>query len=92
MEKNKGGRPFGSKTATPYRTALMMELASRGEDFKELRRIARANINKALEGDTQASREIADRTDGKPAQQMNINSTVDATVQVITGVPQPDAD
>lgn len=67
-----------------------MELAAAGEDHKALRRIAKSLIAKASGGDLQAINALADRTDGKPAQQHNVEQAVDAVVQVITGVPQPD--
>ena len=45
-----------------------MELKAAGEDHKSLRRIARAVISKAEDGDIQAIKEIADRLDGKVPQ------------------------
>lgn len=45
-----------------------MELAAAGEDGKALRLIAQKLIEKASEGDMQAIKELADRTDGKVAQ------------------------
>ena len=61
---NPGGRP----KEKPFREALLMELKSAGEDHKTLRRIARAVISKAEDGDIQAIKEIADRLDGKVPQ------------------------
>ena len=45
-----------------------MELKAAGEDHKALRAIARALIAKATDGDMQAIKELADRTDGKVPQ------------------------
>lgn len=45
-----------------------MELAAVGDDSKALRMIAAKLIEKAAEGDMQAIKELADRTDGKVAQ------------------------
>jgi len=45
-----------------------MELAAAGKDHKALRAIARQLITKATEGDMQAIKELADRTDGKVPQ------------------------
>lgn len=45
-----------------------MQLKEAGDDHKALRIIAAKLIEKAQEGDMQAIKELADRTDGKPAQ------------------------
>lgn len=63
-----GNANSGRKQEKPFRDALRMELAAAGEDGKALRKIARALIDKAGEGDMQAIKEIADRVDGKVAQ------------------------
>jgi hypothetical protein len=55
----------------PYRDALRMEIAS-AEDFKDLRSIARAHLEKARSGDMAAIKELADRLDGKPAQDSSV--------------------
>ena len=63
------GRPKGSENKDkPFRTALRMEIAASENDLPELRRIAKALIAKAADGDVQAIREIADRLDGKVPQ------------------------
>ncbi|HEX2351147.1 MAG TPA: DUF5681 domain-containing protein [Xanthobacteraceae bacterium] len=66
------GNPIGKKPGTlkekPYRDALRMEIAA-AEDFKDLRSIARAHLEKARSGDIAAIKELADRLDGKPAQE-----------------------
>jgi hypothetical protein len=49
-----------------------MELAAAGEDHKRLRAIARKLLDKAESGDMQAIKEVADRTDGKPAQESTV--------------------
>ena len=46
-----------------------MELAAAGTDGKALRIIAHTLIVKAGTGDVAAIREVADRLDGKPAQE-----------------------
>lgn len=60
--------PRGQQRDKPFRDALRMEIAAAGEDHKALRRVARALIDKAADGDVPAIKEIADRLDGKPAQ------------------------
>ena len=65
----RSGRKFGSKTKIkPFLEALQMELAEQGPDHKALRRISKALIEKAAQGDTTAIRELADRIDGKVPQ------------------------
>lgn len=62
-------RPKGAQNKDkPFREALRMELAEAGDNHKALRRVARALIAKAAEGDVQAIKEIGDRLDGKPSQ------------------------
>ena len=62
------GRPVGSlNRQKPFADALRMEICA-GNDPRQLRAIARKLLERALEGDLQAIREIADRLDGKPAQ------------------------
>jgi hypothetical protein len=51
---------------TRARAALRMEIAA-VEDFKDLRSIARAHLEKARSGDIAAIKELAARLDGKPA-------------------------
>jgi len=63
-----GNANSGPKREKPFRDALLMELLTAGEDHKTLRRIARAVISKAEQGDIQAIKEIADRMDGKVPQ------------------------
>jgi hypothetical protein len=69
------GNPKGKKPGTlkekPYRDALRMEIAA-AEDFKDLRAIARAHLEKARSGDVAAIKELADRLDGKPAQDSSV--------------------
>ena len=70
------GNPAGKKPGTlkekPYRDALRMEIAA-AEDLKVLRAIARAHLEKARSGDMAAIRELADRLDGRPAQESNVS-------------------
>ena len=48
-----------------------MEIAAAGEDKKALRAVAAALLEKAMAGDLPAIKELADRTDGKVAQQIS---------------------
>lgn len=63
-----GNANSGRKQEKPFRDALRMELAAAGDDSKALRLVAQALIAKAMDGDMQAIKELADRTDGKVPQ------------------------
>jgi len=60
--------PRGQQRDKPFRDALRMEIASAGEDHKALRAVAVALLGKAMMGDVQAIKELADRLDGKVPQ------------------------
>jgi len=63
------GRPKGSENKDkPFRGALYLEIAATGGKHKELRKVARALLGKAADGDVSAIKEVADRLDGKVAQ------------------------
>ena len=77
---NPGGRPKDK----PFADALRMELAAAGEDHKALRLIARNLIDLAQKAELTALpaiNAIADRMDGKPAQEstVTIDDKRDAT-------------
>lgn len=64
-------RPVGSENKDkPFRDALRLEIAAaqNEDDFRSLRKIARALLASASEGKVDAIKEIADRMDGKVAQ------------------------
>lgn len=63
-----GNANSGRRQEKPFRDALRIELLAAGDDSKVLRQIARALIDKASDGDLQAIKELADRTDGKVPQ------------------------
>ena len=68
MEEGNLTNPHGNPGKDKLlRTALLMELKSKGEDMPELRQIARNCIDLALKSEAWAVKEIADRLDGKPA-------------------------
>ena len=58
----------------PFAEALRMEIAKAGTDHKRLRAIAAVLLDKAEAGDIQAIVQIADRLDGKPAQDMTVTT------------------
>ena len=57
MAWNKGqsGNPKGRATEKPFADALRMEIKAAGSDHKQLRLIARKLLDKAAEGDMQAT-------------------------------------
>lgn len=68
FKKGQSGNPRGRATEKPFRDALRLELAEASGNQKRLREIAKALMDKAATGDTQAIREFADRLDGKVPQ------------------------
>jgi hypothetical protein len=78
-----GNQNSGRKQEKPFRDALRMELAAAGDDGRALRLIAQKLIEKAQEGDMQAIKELADRTDGKVAQAIIGGDEDDNPVNVI---------
>lgn len=73
FRKGQSGNPGGRAKARPAKTALMMELSSAGDNVKELREIMRQVIEQAKAGEAWAVQFIADRLDGKPSQQVDLN-------------------
>jgi len=63
-----GNKNSGRKQEKPFRDALRMQLAEAGDDHQALRLVASKLIEKAQDGDMQAIKELADRTDGKAVQ------------------------
>ncbi len=82
--------PRGQQRDKPFRDALRMEIADAGGDFKRLRRIAVALLEKAESGDVQAIKEIGDRLDGKVAQAIIGDDSEDpvSVRTIVTGVPR----
>lgn len=70
MGFQKGNKLGGRRKEKQAFEALSMEIAA---DPKRMRRIARALLNKAEEGDMPAIKEVFDRLDGKPAQTVDMN-------------------
>ena len=72
FQKGQSGNPGGEPKVKPFRDALRMELASANDPVdvpkRSLRSIARALIDRALQEDISAIKEIGDRIDGKVTQ------------------------
>lgn len=84
FEKGKSGNPGGRPKDKPFAEALRMEIAAAGDDHKALRAIAKNLINLAQKKELAALpaiNAIADRLDGKPAQEstVTIDDKRDAT-------------
>jgi hypothetical protein len=67
-----GTKNSGRRQEKPFADALRMEIAAAGEDHKKLRAIARKLLDKAEDGELQAIAMLADRLDGRPRQQMDL--------------------
>ena len=81
------GAPIGNTNATKNRPwAEAINRALLAEDGKKLRALADRIIDKALEGDVSALREVGDRVDGKPAQELQHSG------DVIVRIAQTDAE
>ena len=77
-----GGAPLGNKNATknrPWTEAINRALVA--EDGKKLRAIAEKLIERALDGDVPALKEIGDRLEGKPAQALTVAGDPDNPMQ-----------
>ena len=85
--KGTSGNPQGRPRRGALTEALKAQLASDDSDGRTVaEQIAAALIKRALRGDVRAIREIADRTEGRPRQQFNI----DASATFSGGSPQYD--
>lgn len=54
------------------------------QDGYKLRQIAEAIIAKAIDGDMMAARELLDRFDGKPKQQVEVSGDVENPLAILT--------
>jgi hypothetical protein len=83
------GAPFGNKNAAKSRLveqAIIRELKQRdleAGDGETLRKMAAAQVDKALAGDGLAFDKVADRLDGKPAQQVQLSGDENAPLKII---------
>ena len=74
--------PLGNKNAVknrPWSEAINRALLA--DDGKRLRGIAEKIVTLAEGGDVQALKEIGDRLDGKPAQQVQLSGDADAPLR-----------
>ena len=79
------GAPFGNKNGAKQRLveqALIREIKQRDlkdGDGETLRRIAAAQVDRALQGDPLGFDRVADRLEGKPKQQNEISGELNVT-------------
>jgi hypothetical protein len=79
FKKGETGNPSGRPKLTRLTEALREQLAETLPDAPErtiAEAIARALIREAVGGNVQAAREIADRTEGKPKQSIDVDLQV----------------
>lgn len=76
FKKGETGNPNGRPKLTRLTDALRQQLAETSPDATEetqAEAIARTLIREAISGNVQAAREIADRTEGKPMQKVDLD-------------------
>ena len=77
MANGKAGAPKGNTNGSKnkiWSDALKLELAG-NRNAGKLRKLAKALIEEALDGNIQAMKELGDRLEGKPAQAIDMNIT-----------------
>lgn len=73
-KKGQSGNPIGRQSEKPFLDALKIALKEPAEDGRpKLRKIAQQLVSAAVLGKDWAIQQVADRLDGKPAQESNIN-------------------
>lgn len=92
FEPGKSGNPGGRPVTKPWADAIKRALARRADDDgRSLNGLADRLLDKALEGDMSALKELGDRLDGKPAQ--TIAGDADAPLvfeKIIRQIVRPD--
>lgn len=77
-----GGRPPKERS---FANMLNIALTAKGETGEtKLREVAEVLVSKALEGEGWAIKEVADRTDGKPMQQVELSGTIQSRINSMT--------
>lgn len=94
FQPGKSGNPGGRPKAKPFQDALLIEAlsAERGEPCEALPGSLRWNARQLLtQGDVQSIKELADRLDGKPSQQLELEHSGGVNY-VVSGEPVSEAD
>jgi len=75
----------GRKSSKDFSDMLRIAVKeAQGAGGNKLRKVADALVSKAIEGDVPAIREIADRLEGKVAQQVDLKGEIESTVKFVT--------
>lgn len=74
----------GQQRDKPFRDALRLAIASAEDNPRQLRKLAEKLFDKALEGDVQAIKEVADRLDGKVPQAVGGSDELGPIENVVT--------
>lgn len=78
FQKGQSGNPNGRpKSSKLFNDMLRLAINGADGDMAELRKIADKLVEKAVAGDIQAIKEVADRLDGKPHQSTDTKVSVD---------------
>jgi hypothetical protein len=85
---NPAGRGVGEK---PFRNALLASLKKADGDAEKIQLVADKLVANAINGDTTAIREIADRLDGKPAQAVDVSGDDSRIIVEIRRFDRPDS-
>ena len=78
----RSGNPGGRPKSKDFAEALRIELNEADGDTTKLRKLAAKLVQIGMDGDLNAIREIADRIDGKPTQDVGVEVQEDRTVTV----------
>jgi hypothetical protein len=82
--KGQSGNKNGRGSDKPWRDALMLAINEVGPDKqKKLRAIAQKLVERAMDGEVPALKEIGDRLDGKPGQQIALTGVDEGPIQVV---------
>jgi len=68
FKPGQSGNPNGRPKSKPFKEAIQRALTEAGDDKASLQAVATALVDKAMQGDVPAIKEIADRLDGKVPQ------------------------
>lgn len=82
--------PVGPKSDKIWRDAIMRAVKREVEKGggRKLEKLADKLVERGLDGDVSAMREIGDRIDGKPVQAISGADGGAVVIQVVTGVPE----
>lgn len=80
------GSPIKNERNRLFRAALLQTLAAGGREedlVKAIQQIIQPQVDAAKNGDLRAAEFIADRVDGKPAQQLQLQGDSDEPLRIV---------